>query len=77
LSGIRSVLVATTHTLQFFITQLQGLLRLMLEPIRLAHIKPSFLRNRHSGVKVGSTLELLAKPSIILELGKKGRKLFF
>ena len=45
------------------------------KPIRLAHIKPSFLRNRHSGVKVGSALEFLHQPFILFDLGKKGCEL--
>ena len=49
----------------------------MLEPIRLAHIKPGFLRNCYSDVKVGSTLEFLAELCIILEFGKEDRELFF
>jgi hypothetical protein len=30
------------------------------------------LSHRHSGIKVGSTLEFLLKPCIIIELGKQG-----
>ena len=68
---------STSYPLQLRISQLQGFLRLMLEPICLAHIKTRILCHRHSGIKVSSTLELLAKPSIIIELGKQGCELFF
>ena len=48
------------------------LLSLMLKPSRLADVKPSFLRYRHSGIKVGSTIEFLPETCIVLELGKQG-----
>ena len=67
---------STSYPLQLRISQLQGFLRLMPEPICLTHIKTRLLSHRHSGVKVCSTLELLAEPCIILELGKQGCELF-
>ena len=69
--------LAANYPLQFLIAQFQGLLSLMSEPIRLAHIKPSFLRNRHSSIKVCSTLELLLKPHILFEFGKQSCELLF
>ena len=67
---------STCHSLKLTVTQLKGLVGLMPEPIRLTYIKPSFLRNRQSRIKVCSTLELLLKPCIIIELGKQGCELF-
>ncbi len=49
----------------------------MLEPIRLARITPSIHGNRKGSIKVFCALELLQKPSILLELGKQGRELLF
>jgi len=71
-SAPRSEILPTSNTLQLLITQLQGLLCLMLKPISLAHIKSSIFGNRHSCIKVCCTLELLLKPSIVFELGEQG-----
>ena len=49
---------------------------MILKPIRLAHIKPSIICNRHRRIKVCGTLELLLKPRILFELGKQGSELF-
>ena len=54
-------IVAPRYPLQLLIAQRQSLLRLMPEPIRLAHIKPSLLRHCYDGIKVSSALKLLPK----------------
>ena len=69
--------LATRHSLQLLIAELQGLVRLIPEPIRLTYIKPSLLRQCHSGIKIRSTLKFFLKPSILLELGKQGCELLF
>ena len=69
--------LAPSNAFQLLIAQLQGLLRLILEPIRLAHIKTSLFCQCYSGIKVGSTLEFLLKPRIIFEFGKQGCELLF
>ena len=63
---------AAGYAFQLFIAQFKGLLCLMLEPISLAHIKPSFLGNRHSGIKISSALNFLPKTSILFEFCKEG-----
>jgi hypothetical protein len=35
-------------------------------------MKPSLLRNRQSGIKISSTLELLQKCLIVIEFGQQG-----
>jgi len=69
--------VTARKPLQLFIAQLESLLGLISEPIRFAHIKPSFLGDRHSFIKFGSTIEFLQKLRILLELGKQGGELVF
>ncbi len=41
---------AAYDILQFLIAQPRGLLRLIPEPIRLDHIEPSFLHQRHCSI---------------------------
>ncbi len=64
--------ITTSNTRQLLMAQLKRLLGLIAEPICHAHIKTNLLSHRHSGIKVGSTLEFLLKPCIIIELGKQG-----
>ncbi len=73
--GPVSAICPARNSLQILITQRKSLVGLMPEQIHLAHIKPSYLLHRHSGVKACSTLELLQKPFIFLDLGKQGYKL--
>jgi len=61
---------ATSHPFQLIITELKDLRCLILEQISLADIKPCLLRQGNCRIKACSTLELLLKPRIILELGK-------
>jgi len=70
-----SAICPARNSLQILITQRKSLVGLIPEPIPLAHIKPSFLLHRHSGVKSCSTLELLLKRFIFLDLGKQAYKL--
>ena len=63
--------IPTSSPLKLIISQLQGLVRLMLEPFRLADIKPCFLCQGNSSIKVGTTLEFLLKLRIVLEFGKQ------
>ena len=74
-STLSEHIATSSYPLKLLITQRQSLLRLILEPISLAHIKPSLLRQCHCGIKVSSTLKLLPKTSIFLDLGKQSWKL--
>jgi hypothetical protein len=49
----------------------------MLQPISLIDIKPRFLCQSYSGIKVCSTLKFFPKTSILLELAEQGCELFF
>jgi hypothetical protein len=57
----------TSYYLQLLIAHLQDLTGLSLEPICLADTKASFFGNRHSGIKVWGTLELLLKTLVRLD----------
>ncbi len=64
--------LTSSHALQLFIAELYRLISLVPEQILFAQLIPSFLGNRHNGIKVVSTLEFLLKPHIVFEFGKKG-----
>lgn len=61
---------ATRKPRKLLIAQLKITILSILEPISLTDIKASLLGYRLSSINVYSTLKLLLKPRIILELGK-------
>jgi hypothetical protein len=67
----------TRHSFKLTITELKRLLRLIPEPIFLAHFKSSIFGNGNGYIQISSRLELLQEPRFLFELGEQGKKLIF